>query len=151
MYIIHVPESLNIMQIVIEFVLRTIENLTVTSTPCLILRVAPPGDGNVLPDGLCDPGYYCDGGDSTPTPQDQLCWRGYYCLRGSLLPELCPNGTYQYDNGSDVCDECDVGYYCDPVECKCARSATTATPSSVSAPAVCVCSKFQLIVTLRYT
>ena len=113
--------------------------------------MASPGDGNVLPDGLCDPGYYCDGGDSTPTPQDQLCWRGYYCLRGSLLPELCPNGTYQYDNGSDVCDECDVGYYCDPVECKCARSATTATPSSVSAPAVCVCSKFQLIVTLRYT
>ena len=72
----------------------------------------------MYPDGLCDPGYYCDGGDDTPTPMDKLCWPGHFCEVGSVLPELCPNGTYQYSNGSDACDDCPAGYYCDPVECK---------------------------------
>ena len=73
------------------------------------------GDGNVEPSGFCDPGYYCPGGQDTPSPMDLLCWRGRYCPLGTTTPELCANGTYQYDEGRAECDVCPAGYYCDPI------------------------------------
>ena len=81
---------------------------------CLLLA----GEGNVVPDGSCSPGYYCPGGQDTPTPPDLLCWKGHYCTIGTTTPDLCPNGTYQFDTGRDYCDDCPEGYYCDPAEGK---------------------------------
>ena len=74
------------------------------------------GDGNIVPDGYCDPGYYCPGGQDTASPGQLLCWKGHYCTSGSVLPVLCPNGTYQANEGRADCDLCPAGYYCDPVE-----------------------------------
>ena len=82
----------------------------------LILIFPRLGDGNASPDGYCDAGYYCPGGQDTPSPGDLTCWKGHYCVVGSSLPELCPNGTYQFDAGRAECDICPAGYYCDPAE-----------------------------------
>ena len=84
-------------------------NINNTNRNCCCL-----GDGNVYPDGPCDAGYYCPGGQDTASPGGLLCLKGHFCVQGSVLPELCPNGTYQYDEGRDACDICPAGYYCNP-------------------------------------
>ena len=72
------------------------------------------GDGNILPDGFCSPGYYCPGGQDSPSDPDLECWPGYYCPAGSSIPLLCENGTYQQQAGQAFCDVCPAGFYCDP-------------------------------------
>ncbi|KAI8480901.1 hypothetical protein Bbelb_413740, partial [Branchiostoma belcheri] len=72
------------------------------------------GDGNADVDGPCGEGYYCPSGQATSTPPDFLCPRGHYCQQGFPEPVLCPNGTYQAQQGQRDCDVCPAGYYCDP-------------------------------------
>ena len=36
--------------------------------------------GNVLPDGLCDEGYYCPGEDNSSAPASTICPQGIYNL-----------------------------------------------------------------------
>ena len=73
------------------------------------------GLGNDAPTAQCSAGYYCPGGQDTATPSDLLCWKGHYCLQGSVASTICPNGTYQFNEGKDNCDICPAGYYCDAI------------------------------------
>ncbi len=77
------------------------------------------GVGNVLPDGDCDPGYYCPGGQTTSAPVGLECLVGHYCPTGSAEPVLCVGGTYNYQTRQSECENCPERYYCDPIECKC--------------------------------
>ena len=71
------------------------------------------GTGNTVPTGLCDPGYYCPGGQKASTPADLQCWKGHFCEQGSAIPVQCPNGTYQVNWGQSSCNDCPPGYFCD--------------------------------------
>jgi len=79
-----------------------------TQADCL---QCPPGKyckgGEQSFTGLCDKGYICTGGQSTPTPTNTFtkddyspsrsgpCPVGNYCPTGSSFPIPCPVGTYQ--------------------------------------------------------
>lgn len=69
--------------------------------------------GLSYPDGLCDLGYFCPPGQKVSSPNAHPCTVGHFCTKGSPLPKRCPNGTYESDQYSHVCDECLPGYYCD--------------------------------------
>ncbi|CAG9314260.1 unnamed protein product [Blepharisma stoltei] len=58
----------------------------------------------------CTAGFYCPGGDITPTYE---CDRGYYCPGGTADEILCPAGKYQMNTKQSSCVTCDPGYYCD--------------------------------------
>ena len=49
--------------------------------PCLPGKYCA-GTANKQPDGDCDPGYYCPGGDTTNQPATE-CAAGEYCPAGS--------------------------------------------------------------------
>nr|XP_047130962.1 uncharacterized protein LOC100202447 isoform X1 [Hydra vulgaris] len=90
---------------------------------------------------LCDPGYYCEGGQSHVSGE---CWEGFYCKLGSKFPnppeitELsgpcpigtfcpngtsyplgCPRGTFNDRRGQSKCEECCKGYFCLENSTKC--------------------------------
>ena len=65
------------------------------------------------PDGLCDKRYFCPPGQTVSSPNSHPCSVGHFCLKGSPLPERCPNGTYQDNEYSFACKPCLSGYYCD--------------------------------------
>ncbi|GKT26470.1 conserved unknown protein, partial [Aduncisulcus paluster] len=82
--------------------------------------------GLIAESGACAAGYYCVGGDTSPTPardaaDDELttsgpCPAGYYCPEGSDAPIACSEGTYsnkEYLTDSSECISCDRGNYCD--------------------------------------
>ena len=52
-------------------------------------------EGLDTPTGDCDPGYYCPGGQSSPTPTNYSCPEGSYCAGGLSAPVDCPSGEYQ--------------------------------------------------------
>ncbi|XP_013391352.1 uncharacterized protein LOC106159584 [Lingula anatina] len=70
--------------------------------------------------GLCNAGYICYNGSSTPTPTcdnatgvdncptGELCPYGYYCLAGCVEPSTCPPGTVINKVGAMSALECDV-------------------------------------------
>lgn len=60
--------------------------------PCLPGKYCS-GTANKIPDGDCDAGYYCPGGDDTNTPTT-ACVAGEFCPAGSSLNTKCPAGTY---------------------------------------------------------
>ena len=66
--------------------------------------------------GDCYPGFYCEGGASTPAPLDgvtgNICPAGSYCPKGSHTHLFCPNGTYSNHTGASQCYDCPEGYYC---------------------------------------
>ena len=91
-----------------------------------------------IPDSMCDAGYFCGGGSSTPTPSESdthhisyvgdtcvtvvvnatindMCPPGHYCPQGSTAPQQCPPGTVSFSTGrtqlSD-CQSCPGGYWC---------------------------------------
>lgn len=74
----------------------------------------PAGYGNTDVTSQCSAGYYCPGGQYTPTPVEYPCWPGHYCAVGSIIPQHCPNGTFQLSSNADNCDVCPPSYYCDP-------------------------------------
>ncbi|XP_023933458.1 uncharacterized protein LOC106181652, partial [Lingula anatina] len=69
--------------------------------------------GLATPQGSCDPGYYCPGGQSVSNPNGLECPAGYYCPLGSSTFRICPSGTYQDWTQQSYCKWCPPGYYCD--------------------------------------
>lgn len=64
------------------------------------------------PTGLCDIGYFCPGGQDSPTPNDLACSPGHFCYQGSHNQTGCPSGEYQPHWGQGDCDPCPAGSYC---------------------------------------
>ena len=71
--------------------------------------------------GLCDAGFFCSGGATSPRPTDEateggdICPMGAYCPEGSDSPMLCAAGTYNPVSGasdSAACVNCDAGMFC---------------------------------------
>lgn len=71
------------------------------------------GSGNAQPDGDCDQGFYCPGGQESANPTGLECTQGHYCPTGSSAPHRCPSGSYQDETGKWFCKGCPAGYYCD--------------------------------------
>nr|XP_006821767.1 PREDICTED: uncharacterized protein LOC100369099 [Saccoglossus kowalevskii] len=72
--------------------------------------------GRSQPNGLCDAGYFCDGGEHLPDPTHGLCPAGFYCVQGSHTPTPCPAGTYSDTEGNveiSDCMDCTPGMYCE--------------------------------------
>ena len=64
---------------------------------------------------MCDEGYYCDGGATTPTPSEHYCIPGHFCPKGSVAPIPCPEGTfspYQGNINESFCNPCTPGFIC---------------------------------------
>lgn len=65
----------------------------------------------------CPAGMYCPAGQgSIPTQYSNACPKGHFCIEATLLPEPCPNGTYNPNTGlksSNECLLCPPGYYCE--------------------------------------
>lgn len=68
--------------------------------------------GLSAPSGPCDIGYYCPGGQDTPTPSLYACSPGHFCYEGSHNQTGCPSGDYQPHWGQGDCDTCPPGSYC---------------------------------------
>lgn len=64
------------------------------------------------PTGRCDIGYYCPGGQDSPTPNEYACSPGHFCYQGSHNQTGCPSGDYQPHWGQGDCDTCPAGSYC---------------------------------------
>ena len=77
------------------------------------------GYGLIAPNSTCDPGYYCPGGQSSPTPLHLACTPGHFCPRGSHNQTGCPAGQYQPHWAAANCLTCPEAYYCNPVESSC--------------------------------
>lgn len=70
-------------------------------------------DGLDAPTGKCQRGYYCPGEQtSVPNPNHLKCPPGHFCIEGSAVPESCPAGESQPDEGQWACVPCPAGYYC---------------------------------------
>ncbi|KYO38996.1 hypothetical protein Y1Q_0022586 [Alligator mississippiensis] len=77
--------------------------------------------GLARPEGLCQPGYYCVQGSSSPSPVGRpfgdLCPPGYYCFAGTKSPNEtpCPAGTWNEHRGAQDaswCLPCPSGFFC---------------------------------------
>ena len=92
------------------------------------------GFGNKLPDGQCNPGYFCKHAAYTPTPLEVpsyvfnystcpiysvnqtggICKKGTYCPKGSIYPKNCDKGKFcDLDGLAAPAGNCSAGYYCD--------------------------------------
>ncbi|CUE73353.1 membrane-associated protein, putative [Bodo saltans] len=70
------------------------------------------------PSGECSAGYYCPGGQTTPTPFGLECLGGKYCPAGTTYPLDCPNGTYVPPTltGRATCFSCPAGFFCNLIQ-----------------------------------
>ena len=71
------------------------------------------------PDGLCDIGYYCIQGATTPNPTDgtlgNVCVAGGFCDLGSFESVTCKPGTFNTatkGTSEADCIACTPGQYC---------------------------------------
>ena len=82
---------------------------------CLVCRngSACSEDGLAQPNANCSKGYYCPQGAVTPTPSQHPCPHGHFCPDASSVPQRCPSGTYQDEQGADFCKTCLAGFFCD--------------------------------------
>jgi len=75
-----------------------------------------PGPASTAPAGLCDAGFYCRSGASTPTPLDGVtgarCLPGEFCQAGSTLPRFCQGGKFCLTSSGVPDGDCFAGYYC---------------------------------------
>ncbi|XP_072885876.1 uncharacterized protein [Hemitrygon akajei] len=71
------------------------------------------GHGNVAPDGPCLHGFYCPPGQSSASPTSFLCPPGHYCPSGTSIPLACQGGTYQMQEGQEICESCPAGFFCE--------------------------------------
>ena len=85
--------------------------------------------GMPLPDDLCDAGWYCPEGMTTPQPPSYQCLAGHKCPRGSPDQMPCPSGSYQPNVGEAACLECPSGMYCDQNEAISELQSGVAAPS----------------------
>ena len=94
---------------------------------------------------ICDVGYYCVGGTTantagatTPHPNVEadkdtigyICQPGTYCPANSHTPIFCPGGEFETREGSDECQECPEGYYCNGDETATSVAYIAGTPST---------------------
>lgn len=85
-----------------------------SSTECLD---CPPGSycqstGLSAPTGLCNEGFYCTGGNTSPSPATAICAAGFYCPEGSVQQIMCPEDSFQSSTAEAVCDTCPANSYC---------------------------------------
>lgn len=67
------------------------------------------------PSGYCSSGYYCPGGNRSPTPPHQSCPMGHYCPEASSFPSPCLIGFYLNTTKNfhiEKCLPCIPGYAC---------------------------------------
>lgn len=84
------------------------------NTECL---ACPPGSycqtsGSSAPTGDCNAGFYCEGGNSVPSPATNICAIGYYCPAGSVQQIECDEGNYQDASQQSICPACPANQYC---------------------------------------
>ncbi|TMS07192.1 Signal peptide, CUB and EGF-like domain-containing protein 1 [Larimichthys crocea] len=76
------------------------------------------------PTGLCEAGYYCPAGSTSPnsteyqgnSTKSYLCPSGHYCPSGTGYPLHCPTGSLSISRGlkeDDECPPCPPGLFCD--------------------------------------
>ncbi|XP_014845642.1 PREDICTED: uncharacterized protein LOC106919650 isoform X3 [Poecilia mexicana] len=76
------------------------------------------------PSGLCQEGYFCPAGSTSPNSTESqsnstnhhLCPSGHYCPSGSGHPLPCPVGSLAISQGlkaAEECPPCPPGLYCD--------------------------------------
>ncbi|XP_072282810.1 uncharacterized protein [Pyxicephalus adspersus] len=99
---------------------------SVNSSWCL---PCPPGffcdsPSLVEPTGICQKGYFCLLGSTSPRPLDGItggiCPSKHFCPVGSSEPMPCPVGTYSNSTGQSLCRACPTGHTCvdgDIVKC----------------------------------
>ncbi|XP_028320851.1 uncharacterized protein LOC114474630 [Gouania willdenowi] len=87
--------------------------------PCTVGHYCP-AFGLSEPAGLCEAGYWCTEGASSPSPLDglsgSLCPPGHFCPKGTTSPEACPAGSWSESLGlksAEDCKPCLGGFYCD--------------------------------------
>ncbi|PIK35707.1 hypothetical protein BSL78_27463 [Apostichopus japonicus] len=80
-------------------------------------------------------GYYCPEGQVTPTPGDYLCPTGHYCPQNSPVPTRCEDGYYQDDIGTDECNLCEPGYFCDNTHAAVSDLSNATCPTGYYCPA----------------
>jgi hypothetical protein len=51
--------------------------------------------GLTEPNGLCNGGYFCPGGQNTSSPIDKKCTPGHFCPAGCEAEQACVAGTFQ--------------------------------------------------------
>ena len=100
-------------------------------------------EGNVIPDGLCEAGYYCNGGSDTSRPfndvHGHICPEGHFCVEGSVYAQPCAPGSFASSPGQEACSACPEQYVCSgfgtyvPLLCPAGHYC----PSSSSAPEPC--------------
>lgn len=65
--------------------------------------------------GKCAPGFRCDSGSTTHSPEGTLgdrCREGTYCVEGSSSETNCFAGTYNPHKGQRECLPCPAGFFC---------------------------------------
>ncbi|XP_030258688.1 zonadhesin isoform X7 [Sparus aurata] len=76
------------------------------------------------PTGLCEAGFYCPAGSTSPNSTEYqgnstrslLCPSGHYCPSGTGYPLPCPTGSLSISwglKGADECPPCPPGLFCD--------------------------------------
>ncbi|XP_035765653.1 zonadhesin [Neolamprologus brichardi] len=106
----------------------TVQNHLGASSPETCLS-CPAGmfcsqSGQSQPTGLCEAGYYCPAGSTSPNSTEyqgnssgsHLCPPGLYCPAGTGYPLPCPVGSFsiaQGLKGVDECTLCPPGLFCD--------------------------------------
>ncbi|GLD57311.1 zonadhesin-like isoform X1 [Lates japonicus] len=106
----------------------TVQNQLGASTPDACLP-CPAGmfcsqSGLSQPTGLCEAGYYCPAGSTSPNSTEyqgnstgsHLCPSGHYCPSGTGYPPPCPTGSLSISQGLKGVDECPLcppGLFCD--------------------------------------
>ena len=103
------------------------------------------------PEGLCLPGFFCNGSASRPDPPKNICPLGHYCVEGTYIPQPCPRGYFANRTGSQNlsdCTPCSPGKWCDP------NAGAGVTEQVCSAGFICVLGLFSLfayhLVSLNY-
>ncbi|XP_070551430.1 uncharacterized protein [Ptychodera flava] len=68
--------------------------------------------GLSAPNGPCEAGFFCPGGQDTSQPVDLGCSPGHFCFEGSWNQTGCPSGYYQPHWKRSNCDICPQGFFC---------------------------------------
>ncbi|KAM8904697.1 uncharacterized protein AB9W97_008232 isoform 6-T6 [Spinachia spinachia] len=143
----------------------TVQNRLAASDPDACLP-CPAGmfcsqPGLSQPTGLCEAGYYCPAGSTSPNATEyqrnstigHLCRPGHYCPPGSGYPLPCQPGSFSISHGLrgvDGCLPCPPGRFCDrpaiaelsvALPCRagyvCLGGSSSATPSDGSHGYLC--------------
>eukprot|EP00347_Sterkiella_histriomuscorum_P024098 403332318 len=90
------------------------EGKYLSSTSCVNCDIGRYCRGGV-DTGICTAGYFCQSGESSPTPPLLMCSANKYCPHGATREAKCPTGYYRPTKGAiqvTDCVECSAGYIC---------------------------------------